>query len=115
MESGAAPSLEEFLDGQAARLASACTGCGRCVEVCPVVPYAGLDQATPADVVGGVLDTLRTGVALSGDSATWAHQCNGCSACIPACPESVNPRTLLMLANTADARSGGGAAPQLFR
>jgi Fe-S oxidoreductase len=114
MGAHATPSLESFLAAQAAQLVEACTGCGRCVEVCPVVPFAGLAEATPAAVVGGVLEVLRDGAALAGDAATWAHQCNGCGACIPACPEGVNPRTLLMLANTADARRAS-ATPQLFR
>ena len=114
MDSHDALALEDFLEDQTARVASACTGCARCVEVCPVVPYAGLGAAAPAAVVGGVLDVLRHGADLTGDSATWAHQCNGCGACIPACPEGVNPRTMLMLANTADARRGT-ATPQLFR
>src|SRR5690606_34381690 len=114
MNAATAPSLESFLADQSARMLDACTACGRCVEVCPVVPFADLAQAEPAAVVGGVLDVLRDDAPLAGASATWAHQCNGCGACIPACPEGVNPRTLLMLANTLDARDGT-ATPQLFR
>ena len=106
--------LSEFVADAADGILSACTGCGRCVEACPVVPFAGLSGADPKAIVSGVLDALGGGAPLSGDAATWAHQCNGCGECIPACPEGVNPRQMIMLANTRDARHGT-ATPQLFR
>ena len=77
---------------------SACTRCGKCVEVCPVVPFApGMAQADPVQVVSGVLDFMRDSVPLPDVSATWIRQCNGCGDCIPACPEGVNPRKMLMM------------------
>jgi len=111
----AAPALSEFVEDAAAAILGACTGCARCVEVCPVVPFAGLAASDPKVIVSGVLGALRGNEArLAGDAATWAHQCNGCGACIPACPEGVNPRQMIMLANTRDARHGT-STPQLFR
>ena len=112
--SSASASLSDYLAAETAAIASACTACGKCVEVCPVVPYAGLAEAVPANVVGGVLDLLRHDTPLSDDAAAWAGQCNGCGDCIPACPEGVNPRRMLMLANTVDARNGN-PTPELFR
>ena len=106
--------LSEFVADAADDLLSACTGCGRCVEVCPVVPFAGLSGADPKAIVSGVLGALAATAPLTGHAATWAHQCNGCGECIPACPEGVNPRQMIMLANTRDARHGT-ATPQLFR
>lgn len=106
--------LSEFMADTAADIVSTCTGCGRCVEVCPVVPHAGLADAPTETVVGGVLDVLRRSADLTGDSATWAHQCDGCGICIPHCPEGVNPRTMLMLANSA-AAAAHTDTPQLFR
>lgn len=110
------PGLGEFIAHAADDILEACTACGRCVEVCPVVPYAGLADADPEAIVGGVLGALaaRAAIPLSGDAATWARQCNGCGDCIPACPEGVNPRQMIMLANTRDARHGS-PTPQLFR
>jgi len=109
-----APALADFVEDAAAGILNACTRCGRCVEVCPVVPYAGLAQSDPKQIVSGVLEALGGAVPLSGESMTWAHQCNGCGACIPACPEGVNPRQMIMLASTQHARHGS-PTPQLFR
>ncbi len=109
-----APALSEFVDRTAAGILDSCTTCGRCVEVCPVVPFANLAAAEPKAVVAGVLQALQGIAPMSSDSATWAHQCNGCGICIPACPEGVNPRQMIMLANTQDAKRGS-ATPQLFR
>ncbi len=106
--------LSEFVASAADGILGACTGCARCVEVCPVVPFAGLTGADPKAIVSGVLGALGGGAPLSGNAATWAHQCNGCGACIPECPEGVNPRQMIMLANTRDARHGT-PTPQLFR
>lgn len=114
--SAAAPALDDFVAQAAGNILDTCTRCGRCVEVCPVVPYAGLGAADPQAVVGGVLGALAALDAqpMDGDAATWAHQCNGCGACIPACPEGVNPRQMIMLANTREGRHGT-RTPQLFR
>ena len=114
MSAVAEQGLAEFVERAAAGILDACTRCGRCVEVCPVVPYAGLTDAAPKSVVAGVLDALRGSAPLAGDAAAWAHQCNGCGVCIPACPEGVNPRQMVLLANTQDARRGS-PTPQLFR
>ena len=108
------PALEDFVGDAADSILQACTRCGHCVQACPVVPSAGLAGADPKAIVAGVLDALRGGAPLSADSATWVHQCNGCGACIPACADGVNPRRMIMLASTLDARRAG-ATPQLFR
>lgn len=109
-----APALADFVDQTVAGILDACTRCGKCVEVCPVTPFAGLADADPKQVVAGVLDTLGGTAPLTGDAAKWTHQCNGCGLCIPACPEGVNPRQMIMLANTRDARRNT-ATPHLFR
>ena len=106
--------LEDFVGDAAGSILQACTRCGHCVQACPVVPFAGLAHAEPKSIVEGVLDALRGDAPLAADSATWVHQCNGCGACIPACADGVNPRRMVMLASTLDARLAG-ATPQLFR
>jgi heterodisulfide reductase subunit D len=110
----AAQTLASYFDSETAKVLSTCTACGKCVEVCPVVPYAGLKEADPKAVAGGVLDFLAHRAPLDGAPATFAHACNGCGECIPACPEGVNPRKMLVLANTM--HSGERTrTPQLFR
>ncbi|MET0312195.1 MAG: (Fe-S)-binding protein [Burkholderiaceae bacterium] len=104
----------EFVGNEVRSLLDACTACGRCVEVCPVVPHSGAAGTPARDVVGGVLDFLSGGVPMDDAAAGWAHSCNGCGDCIPACPEDVNPRRMLMLANIKDSEAGS-KTPQLFR
>jgi len=106
--------LNEFTNRKSATIAEACTSCGACVEICPVIPHAGLSAADAPAVLGGILKTLRDGTALDGAAAEWAHQCDGCGKCIPACPEGINPRTMLMLANTKSAEQHS-ETPVLFR
>jgi heterodisulfide reductase subunit D len=107
-------SLANYFDSETAKILGACTACGKCVEVCPVVPYAGLKDADPKTVAHGVVDFLAHRAPLAGASASFAYTCNGCGECIPACPEGVNPRKMLVLANTMHAGERT-QTPQLFR
>lgn len=108
------PGLAQHVDIASAAILDACTRCGRCVEACPVVPYAGLSESSPRTIIDGVLGTLADDVPLAGEAAAWTQQCNGCGACIPACPEGVNPRQMVMLAQTRNVRHNP-RTPQLFR
>lgn len=114
MSDNARPTLDSYIATTAASIVADCTRCGDCVRACPVVPFAGLTETPPGHVVGGVLDTLRDSVPLAGAAATWTSQCNGCGHCIPACPEGINPRNMIMHAITLSARQAT-ATPQLFR
>ncbi|MFL5065918.1 MAG: 4Fe-4S dicluster domain-containing protein, partial [Xanthobacteraceae bacterium] len=64
-------SFETALDARVGQMVDACTRCGKCVQACPSVAPAGLADANPEHVIGGVLDILRTG---SGPDAArkWA-------------------------------------------
>ena len=108
------PALVDFVEQAAADILRDCTQCGACVEICPVAPFAGVAESDHGATVGGVLSVLRDGGELSGDAAAWAHQCDGCGKCLPACPEGINPRRMLMLANTKSAETAS-ETPQLFR
>lgn len=92
--------LETYVDTTLDEISSACTRCGKCVEVCPVVPYVGLADENPSSVVAGVIDFSLGKVSLTDASSTWITKCNGCGDCIPACPEGVNPRQLISLASS---------------
>lgn len=108
-----APSLAEYLATETAAIATACTACGKCVEVCPVVPYIDRHGETPEVITRAVRGVLA-GRPPSAGASEWAHACNGCGECIPACPEGVNPRKMLVLANTLRAREES-RTPELFR
>lgn len=109
-------SLTSFYAHSWEALLSSCTRCGKCVEVCPVVPFdATLSAANPAEVVTGVLDFMQDrNQPLRADSALWAYQCNGCDQCIPACPVEINPRRMLMLAN-AEISARTQPTPHMFQ
>ncbi|MFL6933771.1 MAG: heterodisulfide reductase-related iron-sulfur binding cluster [Xanthobacteraceae bacterium] len=93
-------SFETALDARVGQMVDACTRCGKCVQACPSVAPAGLADANPEHVIGGVLDILRTG---SGPDAArkWASSCMLSGECIEACDEDVNPRFLLAMARIA--------------
>lgn len=107
-------SLSDYLDAAGGSFIETCTGCGKCVEVCPVTPTAGIDPAASSGIVASVLKLLGEDRVLDGDAKTWTHQCNGCGICIGECPEALNPRRMIMLANTRAARQDS-ETPQLFR
>jgi heterodisulfide reductase subunit D len=96
-ETALAERVEDMLD--------ACTRCGKCVEVCPSVKPAGIADARPEDVIGGVLDIVRSGDGPEA-SRQWASSCILSGECIKACDEGVNPRFLLAMARLAMAKTG---------
>jgi Fe-S oxidoreductase len=87
----------------------ACTRCGKCVEACPSVAPAGISDAKPEDVIGGILEIVRTGVGPEA-SRKWAQSCMLSGDCIKACDEGVNPRFLLAMARLSLAKSGNELA-----
>lgn len=107
-------SLDAYLERTNADYLDACTSCGKCVEICPGTPVAGIDASRSSEIVDEVVGLFDGGPRLTGDAKQWAHQCNGCGICIPACPENINPRRLIMLASTAESQLGS-ETPQLFR
>jgi len=54
-------SFETALGERVDDMLDACTRCGKCVEVCPSVKPAGIAEATPTDIISGVLDIVRSG------------------------------------------------------
>jgi heterodisulfide reductase subunit D len=87
----------DSLDTRAREIVERCTGCGRCVEVCPTAGPAGVDRSDPRAVVGHVLDLLRGGGDPTSQGARWAETCTGSGLCRQACDDGVNPRFMLAL------------------
>jgi Fe-S oxidoreductase len=97
-------SFEMALGGRVDHMLDACTRCGKCVVVCPSVGPAGVSDVGPKDVIGGVLDIVRTGLGPDA-SRKWAASCMLSGECIKACDYGVNPRFLLAMARVAMAKA----------
>jgi heterodisulfide reductase subunit D len=97
-------SFEAALNDRVSEMLDACTRCGKCVEVCPSARPAGIAEAPPSAVIGGVIDLIRTGEGPEA-SRRWASACTLSGACIEACDEGVNPRFLLAMARAAMRKS----------
>jgi len=98
-------SFEAVLGERVEDMLDACTRCGKCVEVCPSVKPAGIAEASPEDIIGGVLEIVRSGGGPEA-SRKWAASCMLSGDCIKACDYGVNPRFLLAMARLAVARAG---------
>ena len=83
------------LDARIGEILDRCTGCGKCVEVCPTAAPAGIDTREPTAIVGDVLDILRGGGDAESRGARWARSCTGSGRCLSACDDGVNPRFML--------------------
>jgi heterodisulfide reductase subunit D len=97
-------SFEAALGGRVEDMLDACTRCGRCVEVCPSVKPAGIGDASPGDIIVGILDIVRSGEGPEA-SRKWAASCMLSGECIKACDYGVNPRFLLAMARLAIAKT----------
>jgi Fe-S oxidoreductase len=92
--------FETALAARTSDMIDACTRCGKCVDACPVTGPAGVGDASPQSVIGGVIDILRGGQGTDAAKA-WATGCALSGECIEACPESINPRFLLAMTRLA--------------
>src|SRR5712675_3453219 len=97
-------SFETALGQRVEDMLDACTRCGKCVEVCPSVQPAGISETRSDDIIGGVLDLVRTGDGPEA-SRKWAASCMLSGECIKACDYGVNPRFLLSMARLGIAKA----------
>lgn len=88
------PVLQAYVEAETREILEECTTCGKCVEVCPMLPHGNLQGADPEHVVSGILDILQGGQGHD-EARRWAQVCTASGSCIPACPEGINPRKML--------------------
>jgi Fe-S oxidoreductase len=103
--------LKEFERSEVERILSACTRCGKCYEVCPMVQYSKAPAADGKAVVSGVLSVLR-GEPGSPEALGWITVCTRSGVCVPACPDNVDPRMMMRLARMT-ALGGRGGSKQI--
>ena len=96
-------SFADALSARADDVLKRCTSCGTCFDVCPMTGPAGLGEQNGGIVTAAVRDVIAGGPG-SAAAERWAGVCSGSGTCIPACPEGVNPRFMLMLARLAKAK-----------
>jgi len=109
---GSRGALTQFIRREADRILGACTRCGKCFEACPMTPYsASCTGAAPEAAVSGILSLLR-GEAANPEGLGWASVCVRTGACVPACPEQVNPAMMVRIGRMA-ASGGFGSERQI--
>ena len=92
-----ATAYQSFMEERIAHITEACTHCGKCYEVCPMVSYSEADGAEPERVTKSVVDIINDRPH-EREGALWAKACQKSGICIEACPEDVNPREMLSYA-----------------
>ncbi|MGH7411752.1 MAG: (Fe-S)-binding protein [Candidatus Methylomirabilis sp.] len=92
-----ATTLADYLQEEAQDLASKCTRCGKCFEVCPMIGFTSLKGREPVPIVTDLVNLLKDGT-WSEAIGTWAQACTGSGECITHCPEHINPRKMLSIA-----------------
>ena len=105
--------FEAAFSARVGDMLDACTRCGKCVEACPSVEPAGLSDAKQDDIIGGVIEVVRTGTGPEVARA-WAKECMLSGDCIKDCNYGVNQRFLLSAARIAMAKADG-ALPERRR
>lgn len=92
-----ATAYQSFMEERITHITEACTHCGKCYEVCPMVKYSEAKGAEPERVTKSVIDIINNR-PYGPEGALWAKACQKSGVCIEACPEDVNPREMLTYA-----------------
>lgn len=98
------------LDEEKKRFGDECTACGRCVAVCPIIPFTEIKDEDPGDIMESVLDLYHHG-KITDTARTRIYSCMGCRTCKPHCPEDLDPGLGLCLA-AGLLRDGGEPIPK---
>ena len=88
--------IQARLDGERQAILERCTACGKCVEVCPMLPFLEVRSVPTEDVARGLLAILRGEHDRNG--AIFAEACSGSARCRNVCPEQLDPYHFMRLA-----------------
>jgi heterodisulfide reductase subunit D len=67
-----------------------CTGCGLCLENCPIIPHTELKDVDPEKIMSEVCDLFENKEI--GDLARkMIYSCLYCNTCAGSCPQGLNP------------------------
>ena len=66
-----------------------CTGCGSCVECCPIVSHTELKGIDPGKVMDEILDLFRH-KRIGNLARARIYSCLFCNTCLPSCPRGLN-------------------------
>lgn len=91
--------FERHLEGVTRAFLGACTRCGKCFEVCPIVEFTAAQGRNPEAMTAALCDFLGGGPLLP-EVASWAESCTGSARCNEACPERLDFRVAIGIVNT---------------
>ena len=102
--------MQQFIRSETERILAACTRCGKCFEACPMTRYSpALAGADSRAVTTGIIGLLGGGEG-STEALAWAAVCVRSGACVPACPDAVDPKMMVRIARMV--ASGGLGGPK---
>jgi Fe-S oxidoreductase len=97
----------EALDERINEVVTACTQCGKCFEICPMIETIGLKDANSQAILHGTIDFLK-GLDGGEEAQRWITACSSCGDCRSVCDYGVDPLFLVRMANYVNARRRNG-------
>ncbi len=91
--------FERHLEDVTQTFLDRCTRCGKCFDACPIVGFTSA-RGNKSEEITAALCNFLGGGALLPEVASWAESCTGSAQCNEACPEGLNFRVAIGIANT---------------
>ena len=101
---------DTYLRTEAATLLEKCTACGKCVEVCPNLPYLPEAAADSGATAAGILMLLRD-VAAPRAARSFVEACCGSARCREVCPEGLDAYDMMRIAKVRNNVMAGKKPP----